>query len=384
MSLISQSQMVPADAAADALDRASAEHKARTDSAALAATNAAAAAANNNEPAAPAAVPLPAVFLAMPDTKQQQADAISLYYSQHQALATARDDLTKFKASCNKRAPHISLPKSIRSNFSQAHFVAVEDNAAFYKQTMDALNALDQQSANSAYKLIVQGKESHILHLQLLLQTQTFVSRALQTYSSFVKQVNTLYANRGSSLSVPVESALAHFENKLRQQMLTFDTQQIQASLTAARKKQETAEEKEEAEEQIMAGSHDGTNIAQIATKAVKAELAQTKKQLAAAHRSIADLQDKFNRQYVGSSSRVPSKPATVKSKAPKRKEAPTSAAATKPVNPDAMSDEPMPSKRQSNSKGGGRPIQHQSKKSKRDEGKEGNAAMQPTQQKRR
>jgi hypothetical protein len=328
--------------------------------------------------ASPAVTLPPPSFLAMTETKRQHTEAIALYYNQHQALTAARDDLARFNTNCSKNAPLISLPHSLGASFSQVRFVAVDGDAAFYKEQLDALKTLEQESAKVAFAHIVAGKKKYISHLESLVKTQTFVARASSTYSNFVKEINQLYAARGSSTTVPLDIALLHFETKLRREMESYDAQQIQAALEANRKKRDSTDEEMTAQERIVTGSHDGTNITQIASKAAKSELAQTKKELAAAQRCIMDLQEKFNKLMLNqptaaaSSHRSHPQPSAAKSKTGKRKEREErTPKETSQVDLDAMNDidDPTPatkptSSSSSNSQGGGR-TQHQSKKHK-------------------
>lgn len=344
--------------------------------------------------ATPPAVTLPPPsFLAMTETKRQHSEAIALYYSHQHALTAARDDLTRFNATCGKNAPLISLPHSLGAGFSQVRFVAVDGDAAFYKEQLDALKTLEQESAKAAFALIVAGKKKYISHLESLVKTQTFVSRAISTYSNFVNEINRLYAARGSSTTVPLDVALLHFETKLRREMESYDAQQIQAALEASRKKKDSADEEMAAQERIASGSHDGTNIAQIAGKAAKAQLAETGlvQKLATANSNITRLQEQINRltgAKVVNSSAAPNLK-TAKSQGTKRKGEQQKPRAKSPAAPkhddDAMSDEPTPAAaaaatpaKQSNSQGGGR-TQHQSKKHK--SGRDGRSGGKSTDQ---
>lgn len=316
---------------------------------------------------------LPSSFLAMEHTKQQYSRAISLYHTQHKALLAARNDLERFNASCNKRSPLISLPQSLRGNYSKALFIAVDGDAAFYKTTMDALKTLEQESTKQAFTLIVEGKKRYINHLESFVKTQSFVTQALETHSSFVTEINRLYAQRGSSMTIPLDAARLHFETKLRKEMELYDSQQIQAALAANQKKKESTEQEMKAEEQIIDGSHNGANIAQIATKAVKSELVQTKKELAVANNNISHLQEQINRlagAKVTATIRPPLLTAKSKVENSKKRKAELTprSKSPAPVNTEDMSDEPVPdaSLKPSNSRGGGRPHNQSKSKSKK------------------
>lgn len=395
--LISPSQLVPDDAMEDA--RAAAEAAARAN--ALAQRQGAPlgqAAANNNNasvgpahdvppPPAPAATPLPSSFLGMTQTKQQQSDAIALYRSQQQALTDARTHLAEFVAKCNKRAPVISLPLSLRANYSSVRFTAVEGNAAFYKPMMDELKELAEESDKAAYALLLEGKQKYIAHLESLVKTQSFVSRAITTYTAFVASVNDAYAARSSATVVPVAIAVAKFESTLRKEIDIYDAQQVEAALKAQAKKREIVAMEIEAEESIVAGAHNGNNIAQIAVKATKVELAKTKKSLDDANRNISDLQEQVNR-LLGAT--VDGRPKSEQTKL-KRKESDRTPHKKAPSpDEDAMDDGPgpvpaKPSKpSSSNSRGGGR--QQPSKKFKRDTGgkeDDGRVDVHPTSKKK-
>ena len=108
-SLIPQSQInaLESDAAAAAVQKAEADHKAQAD---IAATQAAAAAliANDTSLAAAVVAPLipapslPAAFLAMPEVKKKQTEAIAYYQTLHKSLADAESDLKRFIAICKR------------------------------------------------------------------------------------------------------------------------------------------------------------------------------------------------------------------------------------------------------------------------------------------
>jgi hypothetical protein len=231
---------------------------------------------------------LPSAFLAMPETKLQYAESIALYVKHHHALAAAKTELENFKVLCSKNAPFISLPASIRPTFSKAYFPLVEDDAAFNKKTVDALKTLEQESAKAAFELIVAGKKKFIDHLQSLVKAQSFIASATATYSTFIHTTNKLYANCGSSTVIPLQPALAHFEKNLHSEMETFVTQQVQRGFAASRQQKNTADEAKDAEERIIAGSHNGTNIAQIATKAAETRLVQTNHDLHAINTQLS------------------------------------------------------------------------------------------------
>ena len=164
------------------------------------------------------------------------------------------------------------------------------------------------------------GKKNYIHHLESLVSSTGFIGRAVTSYSAFVAEINRLYAARGSSIIVPVDAAVTQFREKLREKMDSFVADQIQADLVATRQKKITASDDMRAEERIMDGSHDGTNIAQIASKAAKTELIQTQQQLKAALRGIQDLQEKYNELDSSRIRSVPPLPESAASKGQKRK----------------------------------------------------------------
>lgn len=383
MSLIPPSQAVPDQAMIDAADAAAADQQENPPPQSVSPLNAYAPPPPPLVVASvPSMAPLPQSFTGMMQTKQRQTEAITLYRSQQQMLTAARDDLAKFDTNGRKNAPTITLPSTLRANFSQVRFIAVEDDAAFYKQIMDQLKLEEDKSAQAAFDLIVQGKKKYIVHLESLVKSDNFVARAIVTYSAFVEELNNLFEKRGSSTKVPLKAAVLQFETKLRKEMDLFDAQQVEAQLVAQERTKEIAAAERHAEERIVNGSHNGNNITQIATKAAKTELVQTKKDLAAAHSKIIDLQEKFN-LLAGS---VPSQPPQTQPRDRSAAAKPTTGTnkrkmaelASKPkprVDPDAMSDEQVATvtlPKSSNFHGGGRPTHHQSKKHKAASGKEG------------
>ncbi len=325
---------------------------------------------------------LPATFLAMGDTKLQSTQAIDLYRSQQIALAAARDDVVKFTARCTKNAPSIQLPQMHRPTFSgAARFTAIEGpgNAAFYKTETDALRKLEDDSSQQAFDLIVRGRKKFIAHLESLVKTQSFVARALTGHTEFVKHVNRLHAERGSSTVVPLEAACAHFEQKLRREMEAYDSEQIQAALAANRNAKESIDVEMKAEEDIVKGAHGGQNIAAIALKAVMPRQTQAEKTLDAAVLRIAQL-EKAAAAAAASPAHSSSKPETGKSKAQKRKKPDQSrktSAAAAGSHGDAMSDVAVPPPvQQSNSHGGGRQRQHSNHKKAKVGGREGDKSV--------
>ena len=152
--------------------------------------------------------------------------------------------------------------------------------------------------------------------------------------------------------------------------MDSYDAQQVEAQFVADSKKKAGMEAERDAEEKIVQDSHNGGNIAQIAGKAAKAELVQTKKDLAAAHKQICDLQEKFN-LFTGV---VPSQPiqaaaqprsvAAMPTTGTNKRKVAELASKSKLRAEDAMSDEPSvaSSSKQSNFRGGGRTQKKQKK----------------------
>jgi hypothetical protein len=319
---------------------------------------------------------LPSSFLSMTDTKLQSTSAIELYRSHHIALTAARDDLAKFIKRCTKDPNRTQLPQAHRPAFtSAARFtpVAGEGNAAFYKVEIDALKKVENDASKAAFDLIVQGRKKFISHLESLVKTQSFITRAVTTHTEFVERVNRLHAERGSSTVVPLATAIAHFESKLRREMDAYDSEQIQAALDAAKIMKSAVDVENEAEKKVAEGADTGENIAQIAVKAVMPKQNQTEKLLNTALQRITQLERQLTSARAPaaaatSSSSSASRPATATSKGAKRKKmdrAPLVAAAAA-AHQDHMdlSDAPVAHPaQQSNSRGGGRP--HQSKKKK-------------------
>ena len=380
MSLISPSQLIPDDQMRD-IDAVSTVQNLPPSAPSVIASSAPMAAAAAATSAAQLAAmpamdsPLPPEFLAMKQTKEHQASAIALYRSEQQQLTAARDDLASFVADAGKRGSSI-LPVSLRASFSKARFIAVEGDAAFYKPMIDALKKLEEESAKSAFDLIVKGKEKYVAHLASLVETENFVTRAVARYSAFITSINKLYADSGTKIAVPLAAAITHFDTKLRKEMGAFVRQHVEGILEAQSKKKDEAAAEREAEEKIVEGSHNGANIAQIASKAAKTELIATKKDLISAQTQIASLQERVN-LLSGATSAQPSKvPVTatptstpaLKPNANKRKAIVLKPRRVEP-NVDAMSDITVAaaaSSKPSNSRGGGRPQKHPSKKTKR------------------
>jgi hypothetical protein len=341
---------------------------------------------------------LPSTFLAMAETKLQYSESFALYVAQQHALEAAKTDLEEFDATCTKNTPIISLPLSIRPRFSHAHFLTVEDDAAFNKEAKFALKELEQEAAKLAYQCIVKGKKKFIDHFQGLVKVEGFIARASTKYATFIHTTNQSYADCGSSVVIPVQAALAHFDAHLRKEMESFVTQKVQSGFTAARKRTTTVEEEKEAEERVITGAHDGENINQIATKAVEKKLIETNKNLTAMNtllsESITSLQQQVNELAHGQTVSA----ASEKAKAQKRKadqlstkvhkvveHAPTTitaSAATTSTDSDIQMRDDLPP-RKSNYRGGGR-HQHTNNMKKKprhgDGGREGEgtAAIQP------
>lgn len=324
--------------------------------------------------------PLPSAFLAMAPTKQHQADAIALYRTHQQSLATARDHLAEFVTKCNRTAPLITLPLSVRAGYTQARFIAVEGDAAFYKPMTDGLKKLAEDSDKAAYTLLIEGKQKYIAHLESLVNTPSFISRAITTYTAFVNRVNEAYAARGSTMVVPLATAVAKFKSVLRKEMDIYDAQQVEAALRAQEQKQQVVAMEIDAEERIVTGAHNGNNIAQIAVQATKTELAKTKKSLDDANRNIADLQEQVNRLHGAATVGRSSTPAAANSRSTSTSQPRSSSDQSKlkrkvddqkSSNKESTAAAAQPSSKSnsSNYRGGGRPQNQPSKKFKRNTG---------------
>jgi hypothetical protein len=250
-----------------------------------------------------AAAPIPSVapvivpksFNDMTETKQEYTKAVARFRAHHAELKRAREELDKFKQSCNKNPPGVSLPNSIRPHFAkQARFTPVADDASFYKAEIESLKRLDQESSKQAFGVLITGKEKYIASLRNSVNAQQFVNNSVISYAKYIETVNALHVATDSTITVPLKEACQAFEAKLHKAIEQYNTEQVQAGLKKAKQAENNDAEENKAQERVLTGAHNGANIESIVEKKYKAMEAEKEKkhqqEIAALRQEIASL----------------------------------------------------------------------------------------------
>jgi hypothetical protein len=212
---------------------------------------------------------VPPAYLGMPAVKEQYASTINDYKTRHDEARSARDQLAAFKQSCNKNPPHITLPRSLLPRFATAtYFKAVPGEPAFYKASTDTLLVIERKTVQEVYDVLIAAKEKHLAHLRARANTVRFVTETVANYSAFVGRVNQEYAEHDAK-GVDIKDAIAHFERFLHTTIEAYTAEKVQAALKGAEQKKADQAADFIAQEQIMNGSHDGSNIEAIVEKKV-------------------------------------------------------------------------------------------------------------------
>jgi len=240
-------------------------------------------------------------------------DSHNEFKNRSYALKVAQESLEKFNKACSRRGGvGTSLPSSMRIQIADSvRFTPVLGQPQFYAQDIEELRKIEVEVTQKVFHIINNAKTKHIKHLEPRVvihsyvdsqspSIRTLVTPFFRSISRFVPTSHQPASTTEKNINEAIDKAVKYISNQLMAEILKTEFANEQAAIKAKQAEAVRLLKEIEAQERVLSGAQDGTNIAAIATKAAtKVAQAVVKSAEKAKSNSYSSSRAQSNKQHI-------------------------------------------------------------------------------------
>lgn len=227
-------------------------------------------------------------YFGQPRIRELIEKAAHPFLNDRRSLHQLREQLEKFKATCNK-GTSISLPKSLRLRIAErAQFPLVPAAPTLFTDATAALRKIEQDSEKAVYDTLVAAKERHIKHLETAIQMPLVLAAAVKVFHATVQDdaahwqrqsssgppsttAAAASSSSASSSSFSPDAALSHFTTVITERLTAIQMNEFETERARAIAEQQKAADELAAKEKVMAGAGSKETLTALANSAADA-----------------------------------------------------------------------------------------------------------------